>query len=86
MDLTKIISPTNISMNHSQNFEVPLENTPDKNARIIFTLSVKFLGEVSDDSMADISFQGNNSPNQTSDMTFRPSSRERKPSQRKNTQ
>jgi hypothetical protein len=82
VDLTKIISPTNISMNHSQNFELALENTPDKNGKIIFTLAVKFLGEAHDDSNADISFQANN-PNETSNMTFRPSSRERKPSVRK---
>ncbi len=45
-------------------------------------MSVRFLGECHDDSIADVSFQANNL-NQTSDMTFRPSSRERKPSLRK---
>lgn len=61
-------------MNHVQNFEVPLENTPDKNGKIFFMLSVRFLGECHDQSMNDISFQGN--MNQTNDVTFRPSSKE----------
>lgn len=77
VDLTKIISPANISMNHSQNFEIPLENTPDKNAKICFTLSVRFLGECHDESAIDISFQANNLNQTANDMTFRPASKEK---------
>lgn len=69
-------------MNHSQNFEIPLENTPDKNAKICFTLSVKFLGECHDESAFDISFQANNLNQTANDMTFRPASKE-KPLQKK---
>ncbi len=46
-------------MNHVQNYQLPLENTPDKTAKIVFTLSVRYIGECSDDSVSDISFQGN---------------------------
>ena len=75
MDLSEILSSTNITMNHSRYYELPLENTPDTNAKIQFNLSVKYLGECSsEDSANDISFQGNNL-NQTSDMTFRANSK-----------
>ena len=46
-------------MNHVKSYEVPLENTPDKMAKIIFTLNVRYIGECSEDSVSDISFQGN---------------------------